>query len=195
MLDPLRSGVPLPFRKQYRDKLYPDITLERLQSEGSKQQVEIFSRYYGVGTEPQETEAIRIDLGIKTPNHVGVQLNRIEDKLGSRKSQRLSLQRKYKKEYYKRYRPKCPHCKSHKSRLISQTVEEFKWLCGNNKCKKQFRTPGNGYKLTNRYEIMFKIAPDNEVIAVQIKKNGIVRTASGCINVTVDENEDINFEF
>lgn len=195
MLDPLRSGVPLPFRKQYRDKLYPDITLETLQSEGSKQQVEIFSRYYGVGTEPQETETIRIDLGIKTPNHVGVQLNRIEDKLGSRKSQRLSLQRKYKKEYYKRYRPKCPHCKQHKARLINQTEEEFKWLCGNRTCKKQFRTPGDGSKLPNKYEIRFTLVYDDRVGQVQVKKDGIIRSASGSINLIIENIEDIAFEF
>ena len=191
----LRAGIPLPFRIQYRDKLYPDITLERLQAIGSVQQVEIFTRYYGVAREPQDTEQIREELKIKTSNQVGVQLARIENKLGSTKSQRLRLQRKYKKEYYKKFRPKCPHCKQHKSRLICQTGEDFRWLCGNPKCKKQFRTPGDGSKLTNRYEVVFKIAPDNQVLGVQVKKDGIVRTATGTISMMVDNNEDISFKF
>jgi hypothetical protein len=197
VLDPLRSGVPLPFRKQYRDKLYPDITLERLQNEGSPQQVEIFARYYGVGIEPQETSVILAELGIKTSNHVTMQLTRIEDKLGSTKSQRLRLQRKYKKEYYKAYRPKCPHCKVYKARQIGNTEDELKWLCGNRKCKKQFRTPGDGRKIPNKYEIRFTFADNNRdrVGQVQVKKDGVIRSASGSVNVTIEEKEDIAFDF
>lgn len=162
-----------------------DFRLQKL----SKQQSEIFKRYYGWGCYPQDTSVIQDALGIRTHNQIAVQLERAECKLGCDKDERLKLAKKYKKAYYKKFRPKCPFCRASKARFRGLKGSDINWQCG--KCHRSFQTTRTEETEGNdtRFEISFLLNDSGEAKDLKVAVNGSKVSASGWLEMVVDNVE------
>lgn len=181
MPEKMRNGIPLPLRKKYLSKMYPDLTRGYLElCIRSEQQRKIFCRYYGFECEPQSNDQILTELGIRCPNQVAVQLDRAEVKLGVDKDKKFDLVQALRKEYYKKHRPKCPMCKASRSQYRggSSSGEQDLWFCA--KCKGSFKTDkAEQWDTTRRVSISFVVDAGKTVSYVAGKVDGEKMQAIG----------------